>query len=252
MRVLVVGTLPPPGGASARELAAVAARRQADGDEVELLSPDPSSAVHRSRRLDGLFLAWQLAWLSRRFDAVVLRVEDDLPCRRDMGRATRAAVLGALGLAVSRYGEVTLRVDSPVPLPGGVGGRATRQLWAAADEIVVRSAADRDELLRAPGIDPQRIVIDAPRSALCGADTPWPDATEPGLRSAVLEVVRARAAREALTHPDDVGRRRPTANRLLGVGTVLLRYGARRAVRATRRAATTLAAPSTPRREVLG
>ena len=144
MRVLVVGTLPPPGGASARELAAVAARRQADGDDVELLSPDPSSAVHRSRRLDGLFLACQLAWLSRRFDAVVLRVEDDLPCRRDMGRATRAAVLGALGFAVSRYGEVTLRLDSPVPLPGGVGGRAARrQLWAAADEIVVRSAADR-------------------------------------------------------------------------------------------------------------
>jgi len=244
VRVLVVGTLPPPGGAAARELADLAATRQAAGDEVELLSPDPASSAHRTRRLDGLFLAVELAWLSRRFDALVLRIEEDLPCGRDTGRVARAVVLGALGAAVSRYAEVTLRLDSPVPIPGGVGGRAARALWAAADAIVVRAAADRDELVPAPGVHPDRIVIEEHPPSLSAGVPQWPESTDPELQTAVLEVVRTRAARDraavaaraTLSVPATGGPRR-SQTRVLGVTKLLARHAGHRAVGSARRVA---------------
>ena len=47
MRILVVGTLPPPGGDAARALADAANLLRDEGHDVELLSPDFRSASHR-------------------------------------------------------------------------------------------------------------------------------------------------------------------------------------------------------------
>lgn len=202
MRVLVVGTLPPPGGARARALAAVVVERTARGDAVAVLSPDPRSAAHFHGRLDRLGLALRLAWLSRRFDALDLHFEAGLPLRDEEQRAWRALSLGGLGLACRLYREVTLRCDSPIPIPGGVGGRATQELWRRATTIVVENDEDRGRMLTAPGVDAARVIV-VPRAAPAPAsrtDRPWPAATADDLRTEVLGRVRTRAGAARRAH----------------------------------------------------
>lgn len=197
MRVLVVGTVPPPGGAAARELARVAAAYLARGDEVTVLSPDARSAAHRSAHLGGLRLACWLAALSPRHDLLELRLQPGLPLEGEAGRVKRSAVLLALGYALGRYEGVTLRLDSPIPLSGGVGGRATSALWRNVRTVVVANEHDRELLLKVPGLDEGRIEIDAASSGLVLRREPsWPQATTPGLRESVLAEIRRTAAEE--------------------------------------------------------
>jgi len=196
VRVLVVGSTPPGGGTFARALAARATERQEQGDVVEILSPDVASAAHRSGRLDGFFLATRLAWLARRFDAVELRIEPGVPCRSTTSRLARAGYLLALGAALRRFSEVTLRPDTPIPIPGGLGGRAPAPMWAAASRIVVWNEDDEAMAVRTPGVAPGTVEI-APRlSATAATESSWPSATDPDLRVAALAVVRERAARD--------------------------------------------------------
>lgn len=196
MRVLFVGTVPPPGGDGARRFAQAARRRIDDGDVVEVLSPNPLSASHGSARLDGLFLAARLAIAARRFDAVVLRIEPGLPLHERAGRIERAVALAALGAALGRYSEVTLRLDSPIPLPGGLGGRATNALWSSVGSIVIADEADRRMLLEVPGVSAESIVVEEPAGPATRGPQHWPAATDPDLRESVLVVVRNRAARD--------------------------------------------------------
>jgi hypothetical protein len=162
-----------------------------------VLSPDARSAAHRSARLDGLRLVAQLVVLSRRNDSLELRLQPNLPLGPDTGRLARGVVLAALGYALGLYETVTLRLDSPIPLTGGVGGRATTRLWRAVDSVVVESDADRELLSGVPGLASERIVVEIPRR-----DEPsqrahtWPNATDQGLRESVLSEVRRAAAEE--------------------------------------------------------
>ena len=198
MRVLVVGTVPPPGGPAARRLAAVAAGRLAAGDEVTVLSPDARSAAHLTANLRGLGLAAQLSLRARRFDALELRIEPSLPFVPESNRALRAALLLALGAALGRYREVTLRLDSPVPIPGGVGGRATAALWRAVTTVVVENEEDRKLLLAVPGLGEERIELDeVAQSAAEHATSGWPAATEVSLRDVAQGEIRRRSRTEA-------------------------------------------------------
>ena len=146
MRTLIVGTTPPPGGQAARELAAIAAARTLAGDQVEVLSPDPRSAAHHTGNLGSVLLPFRLALLAPRFDALVVRIEPGLPFGSTAGRLLRGVTLMSLGWVVGMFDEVTLRLDSPIALPGGVGGRATSDLWRRATVIVVANEHDRQQL----------------------------------------------------------------------------------------------------------
>jgi hypothetical protein len=241
MRVLIVGTTPPGGGAFARALALRATERREAGDDVEILSPDPTSAAHRTGRLDGLFLAARLAWASRRFDAVELRIEPGVPCRAETSRIVRAAYLMALGAALGCYSEVTLRPDTPIPIPGGLGGRAATGMWASAARIVVWTEEEEAMARRTPGVDPEALEL-APRPSSSPAlDRPWPSATSPDLREGAMEVVRARAERDrvALEARASVGAAAAVATRSspssLGVARVVAETAARRMVHLVRR-----------------
>lgn len=197
MRVLVVGTVPPPGGQSAKELAAVVADRVEAGDSVEVLSPDPRSAAHHTANLETLMLPLRLALMSTRFDALVLRIEPRLPLGEQTNRLVRGATLFALGVVFGMYSEVVIRLDSPIPLPGGVGGRATADMWRRASTIVVANDSDRQRILSAPGVEADRVKIAMPLEAAdSDRDHAWPQATEVDLREQVLAKIRLRADAE--------------------------------------------------------
>jgi hypothetical protein len=193
MRVLVVGTLPPPGGEPARALADAANALRDDGNDVELLSPDHRSAAHRHARLDGPLLAAWLAYLSPRFDAVYLRFEPGFPLRPHTSRAMRAASLFALGAALQRFDDVTVRFDGGPSIPLGLGGRAMQKVWEATTRIV--AAEDkRDELIVASGLDPGSVSVSTPRGeARRRAHEGWAIADDEELRVGVSARVRARA-----------------------------------------------------------
>jgi hypothetical protein len=183
-------------------------QRSAIGDEVQILSPDPRSAAHHTGNLNGVLLPLRLVMMSPRFDALVLRIEPGLPFPEQTNRVVRAIILFGLGIALGTYSEVTLRLDSPIPLPGGVGGRATTDLWRRATTIVVANESDRQRMLSAPGVADERVVI---ATSVTGAsdrvDHLWPQATEDGLRERVLGQIRrrAQAERSANTARVDLG-----------------------------------------------
>ena len=208
MKVLIVGTTPPPGGGPARELARAANELRAAGHQVELLSPDPRSAAHRHARLDGPLLALWLAWLAPRFDAVILRLEPGLPLGPHAGRLTRAVTLSALGFALRGYEETTIRFDGGPPIPNGLGGRAMGAVWAETTRIVVASEDKRTELIASSGLDPDQVEVS---KATPAQTRPWREGwtvvDDDDLRAGVLESVRARAtsARAAERIRDAIG-----------------------------------------------
>ena len=194
MRVLVVGTLPPPGGSAARALAEAANELRAEGHEVELLSPDPRSAAHRHARLDGPLLALWLTLMSPRFDAVVLRFEPGLPLGPRAGRLMRAVTLSLLGSALRRFGETTIRFDGGPPVPRGLGGRAMASVFATTDKIVVTSEDKQAELIAISGLPTERVVIASSLPARTRADREgWTVGEDDDMRTGVLELIRARA-----------------------------------------------------------
>jgi hypothetical protein len=195
MRVLLVGTSPPPGGPAAVETALEASALAAAGHEVEVLSPDPRSAAHHHAPLSGARLGVQLALRARRFDALVLRLQPGLPLSPAADRLSRALSLALLGLALRGYREVTLRLPSPIPLPGGVGGRATWPMWSAVTRVVVASEEDRDRLRAAPGLSGERIEVEPAGTPPGAEERSWRslDCADPDLRLSVQAVVRAKA-----------------------------------------------------------
>lgn len=196
MRVLVVGTVPPARGRFTRPLGQAVADLLDEGHDVEIWSPDGRSAAHRFVELDDLRLALALLRASRRYEALVLSLESRLPLRHDAGRLERAVVLLALAAALRRFGQVTIRPVSPIPVPGGLGGRPALAVWGAAERIVVTSEKDRDDLLAVPGVDAAKVVLEADeREPLRPWGEGWPLGGAP-TREAVLRLVRARADRD--------------------------------------------------------
>ncbi len=243
MRVLVVGVVPPAGGDSSRPLGKAVVELLDGGHEVEIWSPDGRSVAHRHVALEGLTLAVELARASRRFDALVLGLDTRLPLAHDAGRLPRAWQLGALAMALKLWKAVTIRPVSPVPVPGGLGGRPALAVWQRAERIVVGSEKDRDDLLAVPGIDPDRVRCELPPKAKAES---WSEGWSLGAaptREAVLTVVRERADRDRVLSGAEppwylsqggapVLRSRPTPS---AVARVAARRGRRLASAAARR-----------------
>ena len=195
MRVLIVGTVPPPGGDSALALAELASALFAEGHDVELLSPDNRSAAHRSARLQGPVFALRLAWLSRRFEAIVLHFEAGLPVGDRAGRLWRVATLTLVAASLRMFRESTVRFDGAAPIPGGIGSRGMGEIWSVATHVVLGNDEDRDEVVSTWGLPEGRVtVVPARVASPVAVPRGWAvkDAADP--RTEVLELVRARAA----------------------------------------------------------
>jgi hypothetical protein len=188
MKVVLVGTLPPPGGLNARRFAREAVRRSNLGDSVETLSGDLLSVSHRTARLGGRHLARQLRSLSSEFDAVELRVE--------AGLGLTARSVGGVATALRSFKHVTLFIDSPMPFRGSGGeSQLLLRLWSSADSVVFANEADRaaTDSLRAI----EKIVMAPEPSDMAPALPPWPELGSSSLAAEVLDVLSRRARGDA-------------------------------------------------------
>jgi len=196
VRVLVVGSYPPPAHGEAYRTVATVHRLGARGDAVDVLSRRGSAAQLRGP-IAGPAGAFNLWWQGRRYDAVVVHVESGAPLRVSHGRWARVdRVVDCLswGLALRLVRDVTLVVPDPDVVPRSVGGRSGRFLWTAADHLMVASERGRRRLVDEGGASEDRVelppVVDAPARA---ADDGWTDVAD---AADVMERVQRRAAED--------------------------------------------------------
>lgn len=196
MRVLVVGSYPPPAHGESHRTVATVHRLGAQGDEVDVLSRRGSASQLRGSISGpvGAFLTW---WRGRRYDAVVVQVESGAPLRVSHGRRARVDRLVdclSWGLALRAVGDVTLVVPDTDVVPRSVGGRSGRFLWTAADHLLVASERGLRRLVDEGGAVEDRVelpeVAARPDRKL---DDGWGDVTD---AADVMERVQRRAAED--------------------------------------------------------
>ena len=193
--MLVVADYPPPYGPVVDATVAEVRTLRALGHEVEVCSPAPSAA-HHHRDLRSVRGLASLVTLARRFDRVLVRLQDATPADRRLVHALRAvpncevvahglgpehllgaALAGARGLAVEH------RALGSSAVPGRTGSvAAERGAWPEADrEAVMRAirvrAAQRRGVGDASVADERRT---APLRRLAPLALPAPVSLRPG------------------------------------------------------------------------
>jgi hypothetical protein len=196
VRVLVVGSYPPPAHGEANRTVATVHRLGAHGDDVEVLSSHGSAAQFRGPIAGpaGALVMW---WRGRRCDAVVVQIESGAPLRVSHGRRARFdRVVDCLawGVALRAVHSATMIVTDPDVVPRSVGGRSGRFLWTAAERLVVANERARRRLIDDGGAPDDRVELaPAPAAPLRATDDGWDDVTD---AAAVMERVRRRAAED--------------------------------------------------------
>jgi hypothetical protein len=214
MRVLVIGTLPPPRLPRSASLLAYVDRLESAGDEVLVVPVGVGPTGRRTGGISGRAgLDVLLAALLRRrgSDRLVLQVEPALAGSLDAGRLRRAASLSALAGALAGWRDVEVRLESFDDLPGGVGGRAAAALWARATRVVVPTSEQREALHSLAGVALDRVEVEPRPAGEVAGQPAWPtgDAVS---RDSVLAVVRRRAAADRV---ESGWHRSPAVARLL-------------------------------------
>jgi hypothetical protein len=196
VRVLVVGSYPPPAHGESHRTVATVHRLGARGDDIEVLSRRGSAAQLRGSISGpaGAFLTW---WRGRHYDAIVVQVESGAPLRLSHGRRARVDRIVdclAWGLALRAVRDVTLVVPDPDVVPRSVGGRSGRFLWTAADHLLVASERGRRRLVDEGGAPEERVdlptIAARPERTL---DHGWGDVAD---ATDVMERVQRRAAED--------------------------------------------------------
>lgn len=196
MRVLVVGSYPPPAGAEAHRTVATVHRLGARGDDVDVLSSNGSAAQLRGPIAGprGALRTWRLG---RGYDAVVVQVESSAPLRMNHGRRARIDRFVdclAWGLVLRRLRDVTLVVADTDVVPRSIGGRTGRFLWTAADRLLVTNERGRRRLVDEGGAPEARVELPA---AATSVERPGDDGWQ-GITGAadVMDRIKQRAAED--------------------------------------------------------
>ncbi|MGA2208162.1 MAG: hypothetical protein ABSH30_00850 [Acidimicrobiales bacterium] len=202
MKILVVGSVPPPMSGHRQDLLDEVLRFRHEGHDVVILALDPLSAAHRFLPAGGIAAAIEIGLSARKFDAVVLQIEPGLPVRHSAGRIERMAGLLALAAALRTKAEVTVRLQHPDDLPGGLGGRAGLELWKSVARIEVGDEEMRAQLANLLGASGDSVAVSATseppagsRLGLAAVSVSWSDGAAT-TAAQVQSVVRARAAAE--------------------------------------------------------
>lgn len=148
MKILAIGSVPPPRTGHQQSLLDAVLGLRAEGHEVRVMSPDPLSAAHGFLIGSGLPGAAEAGLLARRAEAVVIQIERGFPVRPTAGRLERSLALLTLAAMLRGHGDVTLRLHHLDDLPGGPGGRPALELWKTARRIEVGDAVIAERLGR--------------------------------------------------------------------------------------------------------
>jgi glycosyltransferase involved in cell wall biosynthesis len=137
------------------------ARLRAAGEDVEVLSPDPSAA-HHHLDLRGPRGPLALARRVRGYDRVIVQFHPDMFFPAPCGRWRFVAICVGLEVAFRMARDVEVRVheaDYASGTGGGVAARAARRMWAAAPRIVLHSDAQRRAFCDAFGVAPGKVAV---------------------------------------------------------------------------------------------
>ena len=161
MRLLMVTPYPPLRDGIAAYAVQSVARLRAAGDDVEVLSPDPSAAHHH---LD--LRSWRgplaLARRVRDYDKVVVQFHPDIFFPVPCGKWRFVAVCAGLEAVFRTAPDIEVRVheaDYASGLGGGVAARAARRMWTAASRVVVHSEAQRQAFVDAFGVPVAKVAV---------------------------------------------------------------------------------------------
>jgi hypothetical protein len=200
VRWVIVGPFPPERGDGPEATVGAAAERLRAGESVLTVSPRPSAA-HRHQGLVGRS-AWRpFGRLIEPGDSLWVRLEPGVLFTRAPGRVESLIERAWFRWAVRRCGRVVVDVGDVALLPGGRAGALT---FAAIDELVVHTEADRQTLLAAGAtasrlvgpdheVEPVEPVEDLGREP--AAPPLGPVVLPPGAdRAAIERLVRERAA----------------------------------------------------------
>jgi hypothetical protein len=194
VRVLVVGSYPPPARQEAYRTLETVHRLGARGDAVDVLST-PGSAAQSQGPIAGPRGAWQTLRGGRGYDAVFVQVESNTPLRTVHGRTARVARLVdclVWGVVLRLLRNATLVVPDVNVVHWSLGGRTGRFLWTGADRLFVSSEYGRRRLIDEGGVDESRVELEGPAPGIERQDDgDWSGLTN---AAAIMAEVRRRAA----------------------------------------------------------
>jgi|ACXJ01.1.fsa_nt_gi hypothetical protein len=157
-RVLVAGSYPPPFNDLSRSTLSIASRALREGAIVEVLSPSLRSAAHLRQRLDswrGCVALWKLA---SKHEVLLLHLEERLPLGAKE-RLPHFLESFLLAIALRRWNDVLIQLDSPDAMPGGLGGRSGRMIWNSARMVVVLDANIRATLIGSVKLPDEKVHL---------------------------------------------------------------------------------------------
>ena len=200
-RVVVAAPYPTMPGPEAAASFALVRRLVAAGDDVTVISPQPSAAHHHADP-GGPRGAARLARLLRGVEVVHLRLD---AAAMAAGSESRALLPGRLALraALQRAARREVRLDR-VPAP--VSRQWAKIVLGAADRVLVAGEGERAALVAA-GVDASKVAVE-PEAEMVEA------ATASTRRSAPVEPAAAVGAASA-ADLEDLVRRRAAADRAL-------------------------------------
>ena len=199
-RVVVAGPYPTMGGPEAQATFALVRRLVAAGEDVTVISPQPSAAHHHADP-GGPKGAARLAQLVRGADELHLRLD-----AAALGAASEARTLFpgrmALRVGLQRVGRSIVRLDR---VPSTVSRQWANLVLGKATEVLVSSDGERASLVAA-GVDEAKVRVE-PEPELLEAAAPRPVravASAPGASAVsaaqLQELVRQRAVEDRALH----------------------------------------------------
>ncbi len=195
MRVLVVGSVPPPANPRSASLLAEVIGYRRQGAAVEVLAPPGLSVAHRYLVTSGPLAALEIAKAAQGIDVLVLQLEPGFLVSDAAGRAGRAVGLVVLATALRGVrAEIVLRLHSMHDLPGGQGGRAAERLWSLANRIEVGDEETRAQLAEMLGDAAGKVTVARAPAEPPLLREPFGDLGADADAEAVTGLVRARAA----------------------------------------------------------
>jgi glycosyltransferase involved in cell wall biosynthesis len=160
-RILMVTPYPPiRDGIAAYALQAVAALRR-EGHEVEVLSPGPSAA-HHHLDLRGPRGPLGLARRVGGYDKVIIQFHPDIfyPVPSTPRRHAMVSLALLTVVRAARRTEVVVHeIDYRIGRRRGLDGLAARRLWRGFDSIFLHTEIERQHLVDAFGVPPERTAV---------------------------------------------------------------------------------------------